>query len=182
MTHRQSCCQPCSRTPERITATGSPWGRQPSLARLRASRQARNRAEASVTNETERRLVRQIADTGRLLEELRWRELEALDDDQARQAADRYPSWGSVKTAPTREPDTTQTTTWLTSSTRRPFRRRTAAPLARYVKLAFLQRVPSLSPAFFGRDQAGETLEDSARRGGATIRVERSRATCVECC
>ena len=41
-----------------------------------------------MTNETARQLVRQKVETGRLLEELRWRELAALDDDRARHAAD----------------------------------------------------------------------------------------------
>ena len=41
-----------------------------------------------MTRETARHLVRQMADTGRLLEELRWRELAALDDTRARQVAD----------------------------------------------------------------------------------------------
>jgi hypothetical protein len=41
-----------------------------------------------MTRETAQHLVKQMADTGRLLEDLRWRELAALDDDRARQAAD----------------------------------------------------------------------------------------------
>lgn len=44
--------------------------------------------QASMTRETARQLVKQMAETGRLIQELRWRELAALDDDRARQAAD----------------------------------------------------------------------------------------------
>jgi hypothetical protein len=41
-----------------------------------------------MTNEDARRYVRQWAETGRLLEALRWRELAALDDQQALRASD----------------------------------------------------------------------------------------------
>ena len=41
-----------------------------------------------MTDETARELVRQMAETHRLLEALRWRELAVLDDAQARRAAD----------------------------------------------------------------------------------------------
>ena len=42
-----------------------------------------------MTRDDERAYVRNWVETGRLLEELRWRELRALDDQTARLASDR---------------------------------------------------------------------------------------------
>ncbi len=41
-----------------------------------------------MTNETARQLVRQMDETGRLLEDIKWRELAALDPFHALQASD----------------------------------------------------------------------------------------------
>ena len=45
-------------------------------------------AEANVTRDMERAYVKQWAETGRLLEEIRWRELATLDPETALHASD----------------------------------------------------------------------------------------------
>ena len=41
-----------------------------------------------MTHETARQLVRQMVETGRLLETIRWREVASLDEERARRASD----------------------------------------------------------------------------------------------
>jgi hypothetical protein len=53
-----------------------------------------------MTRDAERAYVRNWVETGRLLEELRWRELRALDDEAARLASDRLLAAASLVPLP----------------------------------------------------------------------------------